>query len=310
MMKSLVILALAFFAMTAAAQTVSYSTNFQNTEAVISEGGRWLNGKALGIDWKNVTTTPGHAFGTQNGSGGYDDSTAVLSGSWGPDQSAEATVFVLSGVSHFAEVELRLRTTISPHSITGYEFNCSIVGDYMQIVRWNGPLGAFTMLDGRSANCKNGDVIKATAAGDSLSLYKNGVLIVRVHDSVFTAGSPGIGMYMANQSPSVNSKFGFSSFTGSASTGSGGLNPIITAFTATPASFVAPGSSVLNAFVANTTQTKLDGVLTSFPITVSPASTHTYMLEADGVVGTTPATATVTVTVLPPYCPYICTPTP
>ena len=44
----------------------------------------------------------------------------------------------------FQEVELRLRTVIAPHSITGYEVNYKFSNDstaYMQIVRWNGGCG-------------------------------------------------------------------------------------------------------------------------------------------------------------------------
>src|SRR6266481_3834741 len=46
------------------------------------------------------------------------------------------------------EVELRLRTTITPHSITGYEldFRNASPGGYVAIVRWNGPLNSFTTL--------------------------------------------------------------------------------------------------------------------------------------------------------------------
>src|SRR5258705_8339267 len=44
----------------------------------------------------------------------------------------------------YEEVELRLRTTVTNHSITGYEINFRCTSDasrYVQIVRWNGPPG-------------------------------------------------------------------------------------------------------------------------------------------------------------------------
>jgi len=37
----------------------SYSTNFVNPENPISENGHWINGKSVGLDWQDVTTTPG-----------------------------------------------------------------------------------------------------------------------------------------------------------------------------------------------------------------------------------------------------------
>src|ERR1700730_13394721 len=130
--------------------TNSYSTNFPLTENPISEKGKWINGKLAGQDWANVRTTPGLAFGTETDKVKYDDSTAILAGSWGASQVAQAQVHTVnqnSGI--YEEVELRLRTTISAHSITGYEINfrCTTDGtQYVQIVRWNGPLGNFTLL--------------------------------------------------------------------------------------------------------------------------------------------------------------------
>ena len=118
------------------------------TENPISEGGNWTNGKADGVDWGDVRTTPGLAFGTN--AGNFADSTAILDGSWGPDQMAQATVHsVNQNDNYYEEVELRLRSTITPHNNTGYEINfrCSKTGNaYSQIVRWNGALGDFTYL--------------------------------------------------------------------------------------------------------------------------------------------------------------------
>src|SRR5262249_21110591 len=102
--------------------TGNYATSFPLNENPISESGLWLNGKTDGLDWANIRTTPGLAFGTETGSGGYDDSTAVLKGTWGPNQSAKATVHIgaRAGGGTFKEVEIRLRSTISAHSCTGY----------------------------------------------------------------------------------------------------------------------------------------------------------------------------------------------
>src|SRR5207344_3173850 len=99
----------------------SYSTNFSLMENPISESGRWINGGVQGIDWTNVRTTGGMAVGTMPGNGyQYADSTAVLTGNWGPDQTAQAVVVTGNqNISAVEEVELRLRTTIVPHSITG-----------------------------------------------------------------------------------------------------------------------------------------------------------------------------------------------
>jgi uncharacterized repeat protein (TIGR03803 family) len=189
-----------------------YTTNFPLTENPISENGKWTNGQATGLDWSNCQTTTNFAFGTQDGSGGYDDSTCVVNGSWGPVQTATGTVHVTTQ-SAFQEVELRLHTTLTPHSITGYEINLSVGSNrYAQVVRWNGPLNDFTLLDGRTTGTINdGDVLKATIDRSGvITVYINNVQQFQVTDTTFAAGNPGMGFYSAG---GTNSNFGFSSFT-------------------------------------------------------------------------------------------------
>lgn len=212
-------LAIAFLSCTEAI-TRTYTTNFPLTENPIWEGGNWISGQSVGLDWKNVRTSGGLACGTQTGSGGYDDSTAILAGSWGADQWAQATVHTVNQSGNkYEEVELRLRTSISAHSITGYEINCRCLktsGSYCQIVRWNGPLGSFTYVaecNPPSCGVANGDVMKATIVGSTITLYINGSQVLQGKDSTYTSGSPGIGFF--NDSSSGNSDFGFSSFTAS-----------------------------------------------------------------------------------------------
>jgi hypothetical protein len=212
----------------------TYTSNFPLAENTISESGKWINGGVTGLDWTNIRTTPGLAFGTQSGTAGgnarYADSTAVLAGTWGPNQTAEATIAVTnaSGASGvFEEVELRLRTTIKAHSITGYEINCSVSTNannfYLQIVRWNGPLASWTYLGSRTAHAVNGDVLKATISGSTITAYLNRQQVVQVTDNTFTSGSPGIGFFLQGAS-GLDANYGFSNFAatdgGAASSGS------------------------------------------------------------------------------------------
>jgi len=206
-------------------QEQSYSTNFPATENPISEGGKWINGGTTGRDWGNVQTTPGLAFGTNvSGAPPYDDSTAVLAGTWGSNQMAQATVYTVSQTQALAEeVELRLRTTITSHRITGYEFDYRVTSDgsqYIGIVRWNGPLNRFTYLTHDPCTVcgpglHNGDTIKATAIGSTLTLYINGVNYVQVNDSTYTGGSPGIGFWNWGGKVDNNRNYGFTNFTAS-----------------------------------------------------------------------------------------------
>jgi hypothetical protein len=197
-----------------------YATNFPLTENPISEGGRWLNGLTNGIDWTDIVTVSGEAYGTNPGSGtGYNDSTAVVTGTWLPNQYASGVVHIGTITnSYYQEVELRLRTTISAHSITGYELDYSCHNDgtqYFAIARWNGPINNFTTLASTSGETAlaNGDEISGTIEGSTIKMYHNGVLLLTATDSTYTSGSPGIGTDLGgNGGGSTNAQFGFSSF--------------------------------------------------------------------------------------------------
>ena len=200
----------------------SYSTSFQFDENPISEGGIWLNGKTDGIDWADVITKKGRAYGSvtrmavaerrieqgnldpsAEGSapeGDYDDPTAVLTGAWGRHQHAKGTVFSKNPTAeYYQEVELRLRSAISPHVCTGYEvfWRCLKTDEgYAEIVRWNGKVGDFTSLQkliGPQYGVKDGDVVEATIRGNVLKGFVNGIEVISASDDVFESGSPGIG---------------------------------------------------------------------------------------------------------------------
>ena len=198
-----------------------YTTAFMLSENPISEGGNWTNGKADGVDWANVATTSGLAFGTQGGNDGFDDSTALLTGNWGPNQTVTATVHsVNQNAGAIEEVEIRLRSLLSPHSNTGYEILFRALKSdesYVQIVRWNGPLGDFTYLNtigGIGAGINDGDVVRASIVGNVITVYINGVQILTAIDDTYSTGKPGMGFFLAGTS-GVNGDFGFTSFSAS-----------------------------------------------------------------------------------------------
>jgi hypothetical protein len=194
----------------------TYTTNFPLAENPISEGGKWINGQKDGLDWTNVRTTPKFAFGTEIGGTRpelqkYDDSTALLTGTWGPNQTAQATVRRTNADTSgnvYREVELRLRSAISPHNATGYEimFSCSKSEKaYCNIARWDGILGAWMFLlknEGSRFGVANGDVVKASMVGKLITVYINGVEIGQTTDYLFPSGNPGIGFYVEGVYPS------------------------------------------------------------------------------------------------------------
>jgi hypothetical protein len=212
----ILLLALAFLSGTEAVAR-RYSTNFPLTENPISEGGNWINGGAVGLDWYNIRTDGAYAHGT-NTTGSYTDPTAILTGTWGANQTVEATIYSVNQTSSlYQEVELRLRSSISAHSCRGYEvsFRCLATGNsYIRIVRWNGALGDFTYLNGvQGPGISNGDVIKATVVGVVITAYVNGVEVVQATDNTYSSANPGMGFnYGCN---GTYGDFGLTRFTAS-----------------------------------------------------------------------------------------------
>jgi len=87
----------------------------------ISEGGKWINGGKHGIDWYDVITKNGLAYGAVS-KGAYTDPTALLAGTWGKNQTVKARVFSRNQTDkYYQEVEIGLRSTLAPHHYTGYE---------------------------------------------------------------------------------------------------------------------------------------------------------------------------------------------
>lgn len=182
-----------------AAATGSYSTTFDRPEKPLSENGAWRRAKNA---WTDVQTANGVAYGTNGVTNTYDDSYALLAGSFGPDQSVEAIVYrdpnLKPGRTH--EVELLLRFADDDNNARGYECLFNWAGG-VQIMRWNGPFGDFTEIEPTQRGylgrpLATGDVIKATINRKVISLYINGALMARGTDSTFKSGQPGISFFV------------------------------------------------------------------------------------------------------------------
>jgi hypothetical protein len=215
--------------LTRPAQAKSYSTKFPNSERLISEGGHWITAGSPGVNWhetlcgghgdqhiSSVSTTSGYAFGP-TGPRRFGDALALLTGTWKPDQMAEATVREVNPFG-YPEVEIRLRT--SPKDATGYEIMWSALGKkgrpYIAIATWNGPGSKpphYTILEslkGPEYGVSTGDVVKGVIVGHTITAYTNGKLQFRITDVNFATGSPGFGF---NEGP--NGTYGITSFTAS-----------------------------------------------------------------------------------------------
>lgn len=192
---------------TPAAPTGAYSTTFPLTENPISEGGNWTN-TISGSFNAPVVTSGGNATGPS--STGFNDSIAMLTGTYGRDQTITATAY-RGGSSGAAEIELHLRMAMFPNGIGGgspganeiqtYEVDLVPSSGGLELVKWNGPQGTFTNLQGGflvGGVINDGDVFEVSAIGPAGStafvVKQNGTTILTYTDtSAFTAGNPGIG---------------------------------------------------------------------------------------------------------------------
>jgi len=198
-----------------------YSTAFPLTENPISEGSRWTNGGAVGLDWQNIRTDGTSAFGAGT-SASYNDCIACLSGFGATSHYAQATCHRVGGyspgVSH--ECELLTGWTISAHLAKGYECTWDIGSSTCQLVRWNGAAGDFTIQGGSDdnlgggkgwtdtpsgsggSNLAHGDVVKVvyqvSGGNVTLTVYKNGAQVLTCQDTSankITSGQPGMGLF-------------------------------------------------------------------------------------------------------------------
>lgn len=221
--------------------SLSFSSSFPLTENPLSSV-LWLNGLTDGVDWQNMRSTPGLAFGTQSGnSGTFDDSTAILKGAWLQNTTITTTCHSINqqGGNCYCEVEHRHRSSLSAHVNRGYEVNCRAThgmggagAAYTEIVRWDGPLGGFVMLshidegEGNFTGLHDGDIMKSTFIGTVITTYLNygaGFVVVNTYDTAPDVtkwtGNPGIGHWLhLNGATGVSdSDYGFTNLTITAS---------------------------------------------------------------------------------------------
>jgi hypothetical protein len=140
----------------------------------------------------------------------FNDTVAVLTGSWAKNQTI--TAVVRRGTTTGAEeLELHLRLSYDMSIIWTYEVDITPSG--VVVAKWLGSQGNYVNLpptNGTSGNYPggkrpaNGDVFEAAVTGDAtlttITVKMNGVLILQSNDSVaisgttpYTSGNPGIG---------------------------------------------------------------------------------------------------------------------
>jgi hypothetical protein len=184
----------------------TYTTTFPLTENPISEGGKWINGGSDGLNWNNFRTTPGACFAAAFSSSSpppYNDALATLKSSalaLNANQFVEATIHLASGylATGTHEMGIWLRSNLSAHDNTGYEFYWGQHGSDWGLVRNFGPnnFSFITTTGAGPGNPADGDVIRMEIRGSTLTVFKNGAQVLQGSDTNVASGQAGMGSYV------------------------------------------------------------------------------------------------------------------
>lgn len=204
----------------------TYATTFQTVENPLSEGGRWVNSGAPTNGFTKMrVASAGKCYGTNTGSS-FDDSYDHMSG-WDnyPNQWVQVVAGLAAGLpndGNSREIEIHLRgNTDTTSGFKVYEIDIPYLDTNINLVRWDGTNGAFTVAAGgfvAPALPSDGDVWYAQISGNVITLKQNGVSCGTVNVSsdaniggtVYANGNPGIGAFI--RPGANNSDFYFKSF--------------------------------------------------------------------------------------------------
>lgn len=193
-----------------------FTTSFTSTENPINQGGIWVRGFSEGGSWTdpqtgaNSSNTGQIAFGTQVPSSGFTDSIAHLKG-FASNHWVEGTSFN-AVVGENIEVEHLLHFAITSGNARGYEVDFVVLsGNTIKIdlVRWNGTLGSFTVLNGgvsvvASADASTGTVFRSQILNNVITCTRNGTNLftydlqanfVADGSILWSDGQPGMGFW-------------------------------------------------------------------------------------------------------------------
>lgn len=226
--------------MAAATVTGNYTTTFPLNEQPLSEAGKWVDGATTGLLWSDcgVTNTSGglhYAYGLMAGpTPPYNDSIALLTGTWGPTQAIDFTLYtsntLSTGVGQYEELEWGLRCTLSNNWFSGYFMDCLIATDsgYFEAGAPNGspysdPSNIWNSWSGvnnySAMILTNGSTIHAGITNATITVFFNGVQVANWTDTqgygpTNGGGAPLIGFFhaLANGDHGNSFDFGISSF--------------------------------------------------------------------------------------------------
>jgi hypothetical protein len=147
---------------------------------------------SLGTNWTNTYGTWGEsnnqAYSTANAGAGYA-SAVNTSSNFVPNQYAQAQVFNVASGSLVIGVGVRMSSTTLAGYLC-YSDGPSAVGGTTVLAAVNGSGSGEAI--GSGPGLPNGDYLMASAVGDQIACYDNGVPIITATDSSISSGYPGV----------------------------------------------------------------------------------------------------------------------
>jgi hypothetical protein len=190
----------------------SYSTTFANDENPLLESVNgvpaWLGGKTVGRLWNDMKSVGGGAFSDALNPAGFDDSRSTANPARftiTANQFIQGRLIVTgSAPTGSQEAELHILATTADGVASGYEFDISRDSNFVQFIRWNGDIDAFTQTGVFAASAGYTPIhndllrIESVVTGTSVTLtaFINTVQVLQIVDNTagrFSSGMPGIG---------------------------------------------------------------------------------------------------------------------
>lgn len=205
----------------------SFTTTFPLTENPFSQGGKFTDGLAVGLDWNNVKSvggSPGVACAAAFVATGSDDCLAFYQGN-GVSTTKHYAYFIAKVVGGYTppdsqECGLYVGGTITAHNAQGYELGWGFGLNGPGPTRWNGTAGDFTgngnpgwtdtptfnnpfaLVDGTRVDV----VFDSTSGHPVISVWKDNAArtgnpdfqVADTSAGKFNSGSPGMGFFVRN----------------------------------------------------------------------------------------------------------------
>jgi hypothetical protein len=182
---------------------------FTFTQADGALGSPWEGGYSEGSATGSLTVVSNRVRASSTSG----DSLMTISTALPNDQWCEVVLTTITGSG--ARAPRCILRANAPGTLNGYEFTALITAGTQKsrIMRWaNGQATAGDILTNEtSTTWVSGDVLRAEARGQALTLYRNGTLLLSVTDSTYSGGRGGIIVYSGTSAANVeidNVRFG------------------------------------------------------------------------------------------------------